>query len=868
MAVMIKLNMHFTNPFDFERPVKNPKLFAGRQKELDEIDYYLELMLGENPTYHNLSIIGERASGKTSFLNMIQYMAEKKEMLAVKISLNNEMSENEVFLFKEFFDGIITKGVKRGMFGGLSGKVYRVYRKAIDLLELGAEVPFLFGTAYVGAKKNNTNSISQHVILSDLEKLSAEAKTQGIRGMVILLDECDLLASNQTLLQKLRNVFSDIEGFALIFSGTEKMFPAMTETFSPLPRIFKRIDVKNFVNHNETKECIIKRLSDEEKKLINDGTIAEIHSLTNGNPYEIQLISHFMYKKFKENKSQSLVLTTSVLDSVINELDRLREGGHHNIANQIKRCDQTQLNILTSILEFPNTTLDQLSRFMVLSNLKSTEIKSMGEELSSNRFMIDNLINFVIKEEEKKLSFAGDQFDTLYLRYHLLSRGIKQLMIGSPLEPDLNIHNKLSEVLLKEIPSYRSYAAFDESFSNSVNQRGIKGQKFTFGGRFQSKPGSKPGEYSTLFTFSPSESQKDFHLGAPNSMRFRVNCNFIQTGFVTQFLFDNESDLKKTQEKLQELRPKLELLGFEIILKDEIQITLDGVNSTKKKNYQEAIKYYDEAIKLNPKYELVWANKGHTLFSMKNYKDALPCYQKWIELRPKLPMALESIGKCYIHLSRYDKAFECLDKAANLGPESWSVWDNRGRALYNLKRFEEAVSSFNKAIELKNDDYDAYLFRGNCLAQIGKEKDAIGDFDKVLSQQPNHFDAIYNKAAALFVLKNNEQALNTIEKLGKKINDDILSMQMASLILDRLNKLDEAIDYCNKIIEKDPKLTTGWYNRSCFRVKLGQVDEGIQDLKKAFELDKKTVLDYLKTEKDFDSIKNDRRFQELVSENK
>ena len=98
MAVMIKLNMHFTNPFDFERPVKNPKLFAGRQKELDEIDYYLELMLGENPTYHNLSIIGERASGKTSFLNMIQYMAEKKEMLAVKISLNNEISENEVLV--------------------------------------------------------------------------------------------------------------------------------------------------------------------------------------------------------------------------------------------------------------------------------------------------------------------------------------------------------------------------------------------------------------------------------------------------------------------------------------------------------------------------------------------------------------------------------------------------------------------------------------------------------------------------------------------------------------------------------------------------------------------------------------------------
>ena len=78
--------MNQGNPFDFERPVKNPKLFAGREEEQDQIDYYLELMLGDNPTYHNLSIIGERASGKTSFLNMIKYMAEKKKFLTVKIS--------------------------------------------------------------------------------------------------------------------------------------------------------------------------------------------------------------------------------------------------------------------------------------------------------------------------------------------------------------------------------------------------------------------------------------------------------------------------------------------------------------------------------------------------------------------------------------------------------------------------------------------------------------------------------------------------------------------------------------------------------------------------------------------------------------
>src|SRR3989304_2819815 len=138
----------YTNPYDFERPVKDPSLFAGRQKELNEINYYLELSKSERPVYHNLAIIGPRAVGKTSLLNMIEYMAEEKGMLAVKTSLNNETSSNEVLLFKEVFDNLLTKGAERAMYGGISDQIYKSFRKVIDLFDVSAEIPFLFGTAY------------------------------------------------------------------------------------------------------------------------------------------------------------------------------------------------------------------------------------------------------------------------------------------------------------------------------------------------------------------------------------------------------------------------------------------------------------------------------------------------------------------------------------------------------------------------------------------------------------------------------------------------------------------------------------------------------------------------------------------------
>jgi len=214
------VSQSFANPYDFTKPVRNPELFAGRQRELAELEYYLELCRSERPVFHNLAMIGARAAGKTSLLNVIEHLARKKGILAVKVSLNAESSSNEVILFKEVIDAIMTKGAELGMFEGLGGKVYKSFRKIVDLLDAQAEIPLLFGTAYIGVKKNTQGTLSQQVLVHDLTKLWEEAKKHEIPAIALLFDECDLLAKNEALLQKLRNIFSDIDGYLLVFAGT------------------------------------------------------------------------------------------------------------------------------------------------------------------------------------------------------------------------------------------------------------------------------------------------------------------------------------------------------------------------------------------------------------------------------------------------------------------------------------------------------------------------------------------------------------------------------------------------------------------------------------------------------------------------
>lgn len=52
------------------------------------------------------------------------------------------------------------------------------------------------------------------------------------------------------------------------------------------------------------------------------------------------------------------------------------------------------------------------------------------------------------------------------------------------------------------------------------------------------------------------------------------------------------------------------------------------------KKYDEAIRCFNEAIRLNPSYELAWNNKGTALYMLKRYKEAIKCFDEVLKINP------------------------------------------------------------------------------------------------------------------------------------------------------------------------------------------------------------------------------------------
>jgi len=852
----------YHNPYDFINPIRDPKLFAGRHGELEEIEYYLKLSKSEKPTYFHFALVGSSFAGKTSFLNIIEGTAKDLGFLAVKIPLNKETVQNDVLFFKEVFDGILTKGAEKGLYGGITGTIYRAYRKVVDRLDIQAEakIPFLYGGAYIGFKKKRNRGISQKVLLHDLNGIHQEAQKKHIPTIVLLFDECDLLARNKVLLQKIRNALMEVEGYVLVFSGTENMFPSISDVFSPLPRFFKRINVEHFKNIKGTEECLLIPLADEEKRAFDHACIGEIHAITHGTPYEINLIAHYMYRKWKEEKNPKITFTPEVLDGVLKEIERFRKGGRYDIANKMKGYGEDLLKVLLSLLQFPNVSKKWLAEIMLLEELDTLQPKDIHTKKSMTVDLIKQLKkDNVLSEEDTKLRFKGGPFDLLYLKYLCASKGVmdtKEFFIGFSENPIFNLYHKLIEnIFLKGFPEYYIQTRFDKMEKSKRK----KAEKFIIGARIPSHP---PGTH-TLLEISP-ESRNEFYLGAPHSVRFRVNIKWMREGFVTQVKFKKEEDKKRFQNRLKALTDGLDFLGYNILPEDEITWHNKGIEFLKQGKTREAVECFDKAIGINPSFELPWASKTKLFLDAKKYDEALEYANKALALHHNWEDALKLKGMIMINLGRNEEALEYLGKASEIDPEDFSTWDHQARALSNLGRYPEAIACADKSLKINPANHQLFGIKGLALLNLDRYDEALSCLNEALRMNPEYTATLLAKGQVLLNLGQYGEALNCLDAVLGKEWTNIDALISKGLALSKLSRYEEAISCWDSIVQINRNNATGWYNKACFEAKMGYTDAALESLYKAIQIDKKTALE-AKSEKDFTDFKNDERFLSLTN---
>ncbi len=262
---------------------------------------------------------------------------------------------------------------------------------------------------------------------------------------MLLFDEGNVLAKSRTLLEKLRNMFMNTSGYMLVLTGTPDLFPVMDEVFSPIIRQFKKINVGRFADKNETRQCILRPLEKlgvvHPEGLFERETyseVREIHELTGGKPYEVQLLCHMLFRRLQRKQARKMKLDLSVLEDVRTELETSQDISARPLLVKIRSLGREELSALPALCECEGrATFDQIwAMEYILNGEKRWKRNTLAAVL--RRLLADG----VFETADGIVKFAGDDFDRIYTKYYAREKAVTVSFFTMP--PDLVFQVKLS----------------------------------------------------------------------------------------------------------------------------------------------------------------------------------------------------------------------------------------------------------------------------------------------------------------------------------------------------------------------------------------------------------------------------------------
>jgi tetratricopeptide (TPR) repeat protein len=90
--------------------------------------------------------------------------------------------------------------------------------------------------------------------------------------------------------------------------------------------------------------------------------------------------------------------------------------------------------------------------------------------------------------------------------------------------------------------------------------------------------------------------------------------------------------------------------------------------------FEEAIKAYDNATAISPKFAAAWKNKGNVLYALGKYNESIQAYNRAIEIVPDYPLAWYDKGLALNKTGKYDEAVQAHNKAIEKEPRNAFFW--------------------------------------------------------------------------------------------------------------------------------------------------------------------------------------------------
>lgn len=199
---------------------------------------------------------------------------------------------------------------------------------------------------------------------------------------------------------------------------------------------------------------------------------------------------------------------------------------------------------------------------------------------------------------------------------------------------------------------------------------------------------------------------------------------------------------------------------------DPVKLFNQGQDAHAKKNFEQAIELYDEAIKLRPEFPEAEFQKANALVALKRLPDAEKSYRRAMQLRPAWSLPPAALGLLLADESgREAEAESLLHKALALDDKNITALVALGELRKRAGNAREAAGFFALATTLKDKDPSLWLRRARAERDAKLSADALKSLDSAVSLDPSNVETRLARADLLIEAGEKAHALEDIQAL-------------------------------------------------------------------------------------------------------
>ena len=193
--------------------------------------------------------------------------------------------------------------------------------------------------------------------------------------------------------------------------------------------------------------------------------------------------------------------------------------------------------------------------------------------------------------------------------------------------------------------------------------------------------------------------------------------------------------------------------------------------------WKNSITLFDHVLNVTGNNWLINNNRGLAYKNLGDYPQAIKDFDEAIRIKPEYAEAYYNRGLAHKALGNAGQAIADYSRAIRIKPNMAEAYNNRGNAYGESGDCNLALMDFNAALEIRPSYADAYMNRGNAYICLGNYQQAIDDYGRAIEQKPDYAASYYNRAVAYSKMGNGKLAildLKTAAGLGDERAKNVL----------------------------------------------------------------------------------------------